>query len=260
MSWASRRQFIILFILGAVAVSFFVIISITVFYKSPSCSDGIQNQNEDGVDCGGVCSYLCTENVRPPTVLFTKVIPNIGGRTDVISLVENINANSAAKDVPYKITLYGSGKVFVQEVTGTVDIPPASIVPVFVSGISSGNQKSVQAFLTIDPLSPKWFTKKASQIKPIVSNTAIGGTEEAPRIDAVITNSSLDTLSDMPVVVLVRDDSGEVIAASSTIVPLIRAQGQATATFTWNRAFIRPPAKVEVLPVLLLQDSQAVAP
>ena len=253
MSWAARRRFIILFILGAVAVAFIAIVGIATFSKAPSCSDGVQNQGEDSIDCGGPCPYLCVEEQHAPTVLFTKAIPNGAGRTDVIASIENINAAAAAKNVPYTITLYGAGQVYVQQVTGTLDLPPASTVPVFVPGISSGNQKTIRAFLTIASSSPDWFTMRGdSRARPIVVNTTIGGATSTPRIDATLGNSGVTPLTNVRTIVLVRDEHGEVIAASQTIVPTIPAQGEATATFTWNSAFPSAPARIEVLPVILL--------
>lgn len=253
MGWAARRRFIILTIIGAVIIAFLAIISTTIFYKTPSCSDGVQNQNEEGIDCGGPCAYLCTPQQRSPTVLFTKTISNGTGRTDVVASVENSNATSAAKNVPYTVTLYGANQVFVQEVTGTLDLPPSSIVPIFISGISSENQKVTNAFLTIASSSPKWFTMTSdSRVRPVVTNTTLSGSESVPRINAVLGNAGISTLTDVPVIVFVHNDQGEIIAASKTIVPTIPAQGQATATFTWNGAFLTAPAKIEVIPVTSL--------
>lgn len=252
MSWAARRRFIILAIVGAVILAFVTVLFTVTFTKAPSCSDGVQNQGEAGVDCGGPCPYLCTDQEHAPTVLFTKALPNGAGRTDVVAQVENINANAAAKQVPYTITLYGAGQVFVQQVTGTVDLPPSASVPVFIPGISSGNQKNVRAFLTIDPAQISWYGYSASGARPIVVNTLLGGATSTPRIDAVISNQSVSPVTDLPVIVLVDDEQGEVIAASQTIVPAIPAQGQTTATFTWTTPFSATPAKIEVLPVLSL--------
>jgi len=230
--------------------SFVAIVSIATFSKAPSCKDGLQNQGEAGIDCGGPCVFLCVDQQHAPSILFTKAIPNGAGRTDVVASVENVNGSAAAKNVPYTITLYGAGQVFVQQVTGTIDLPPSTIVPVFVPGITSGNQKTIRAFLTIDPSSVAWYSLNAGQLlRPVVVNTMFGGATSSPRIDAVLTNGSVTAFSNVKVIVLVYDEHGEVIAASQTIVSNIPAQGQATATFTWNSAFPSTPAKIEAIPI-----------
>lgn len=253
MGWAARRRFFIMLIIGSSIVAFLAIVLISVVSKTPSCTDGIQNQDEQGIDCGGSCSYLCTSQLRPPTVLFTKTISNGAGRTDVVASVENINATAAAKNVPYTVTIYGDKQIFVQEVTGTLDLPPSSTVPVFISGVSTGNQKVLHAFLAIASSSPQWFSMTNNKnIKPVIFNTLLGGATTTPRVDAILSNSSVVTLLDVPIIIFVHDEQGEIIAASKTILPSIPAQGQATATFTWGAPFVRPPAAIEVIPVAVL--------
>jgi len=254
MSWAAKRRFIILLIIGAVAAAFFIVVFFATLYKAPSCTDGVQNQNESGIDCGGPCSYLCTALEQPPTVLFTKAISNGTERTDIVALVENKNANAAAKSVPYKVQLYGADRVLIREISGTLDLPPGATVPVFLPNISSGKQVVSSAFFSITS-SPKWFAVTTdSRIMPRVSNVRQSGTMETPRIEAILTNESVMVLTNVRAVVLVRSEQGSVIAASATIVPVIPAQGFSTATFTWNSAFPATPASIEVMPIIPLPD------
>lgn len=253
MSWAARRRFTILFIIGTAAFGFLAVVLAATFYKAPSCADLTKNQDEEGIDCGGSCPYLCTAQVQPPTVLFTKAITNASGRTDVIALVENKNASAAVKNVPYRISLYGADRLLLQEVTGTLDLPPGATEPVYVPGIVSGKQKVGSAFLSIDASSLRWFSVTTDpRIVPSVSNTKQGGTTSSPRIDAILANPSVIDMNNVQAVVLVRDARGEVIASSGTIVQSIPAQGQATATFTWNNEFPGIPASIEVVPIILL--------
>ena len=87
MSWAAKRRFIILLIVGIVIVAFAAVIGIATFYKAPSCTDGVQNQGEQGVDCSGPCPYLCTALEQAPTVVFTDALPSANGHTSVIASV-----------------------------------------------------------------------------------------------------------------------------------------------------------------------------
>jgi len=253
MSWAARRRFFILLIVGAVAVAFLTTVGVATFYKSPSCTDNKQNQDEAGIDCGGSCTYLCTEQAHLPTVLFTKALQYNSGRTDVIAMVENKNAAAAAKNVPYTITLYGSEQSLIQRITGSFDLPPGARIPVFVPGILSGKQGVVNAFLDITFSSPQWFSMQTDpRIVPTVSTVKQWGTASAPRIEAILMNPSVITLTNVRAIILVRNGKGDVIAASSTILPAIPAQGQATAMFAWNYAFSDVPASIEVVPIIPL--------
>jgi hypothetical protein len=244
---------VILIIIGAVVVAFLATLLISTLYKAPSCSDGIQNEGEQGIDCGGPCAYLCTDEEQAPTVLFTKVVPNGAGRLDAVAEVENKNASAAAVNVPYTIAFYGPNQVLVNQVSGTLDLPPGGTVPLFVPGIASANQMIAGAFLTINSGSFKWFAlARDPRIVPQVSTPQLGGTASAPRITAVLTNPSVTPLTNVPVIVFVHDSNGNIIAASATILPNIPAQGSGTALFTWDGAFSSVPALIEVTPVVPL--------
>jgi len=252
MTWATQRRLTILLILGAIIIAFLAVVLIAAFSKTPSCSDGIQNQDEAGIDCGGVCAYLCVAEVQPPTVLFTKAINNGVGRIDVVALVENKNATAAAKNVPYRITLYDNKGIFIKAIDGFVDLPPRVRMPVYVSGAASGSKVST-AFLEIAAAAPQWFTMRADpRAIPTVVSTTGGGDKNAPRVEAVLANPSAQTLSNIRAIVLISDSGKSVIATSETVLPTLFAGGQATAVFTWGSAFDGVPSSIEVLPVIQL--------
>lgn len=249
MSWAAHRRFMILLIVGTFVATSLALVLISTFYKTPSCSDGVQNQGENGIDCGGPCAYLCTDLEKPPTILFTNVLET-NGRTDIIALVENKNIDAAAKNVKYDVSLYGEGQIFLQKIVGTTDLPPRTTVPIYIPGMTAGNQKIVSAFLNIEASSPQWFHLSAGSITlPTVMNATQTGTPKAPRIQAILANPMSIKMFNVQVIVLVRDINKNIIAASRTVIPAIPAQGNATAIFTWNEAFSGVPASIEVVPI-----------
>ena len=239
-------------VIGVAAV-FAAAILLALLHKAPSCTDGIQNEGEQGIDCGGPCPYLCTALERAPTVLFTKPLTDNAGRTDVIAEVENENIAAAAKDVPYTVTLYGADNLVIQKASGTFELPPASKVPLYIPAVPSGKQKATKAFLEIDPASVAWYSLPTDpRIVPDVTDVVLGGASSTPRVDATLSNQSVTPLADVTVVVLVHDVNGDVITASKTVVQSIPPHGQAKAVFTWNDPFSAPAGSVEVIPVIPL--------
>lgn len=253
MTWATRRRLVIGLIVGAVLLAILAAILAYVFYEAPSCSDNKQNQDEVGIDCGGSCKYLCTAREIPPTILFTGIIQNASGRTDLISSVVNKNADSAAKDVPYKISLYDARGSLIKVENGSLDLPPRTTVPIFIPGITLGGQSVVRAFLEIASSSPRWVPMATDpRIVPVVLRTTIGGTTSVPRVEATLENPSIIPISNAHVVVFVHAANGNIIASSETVISSIASQGQATATFIWNEPFASTPAQIEVVPVIPL--------
>lgn len=248
-----RRRTTVLIVIIAVILAVVAIILIPAIFKTPSCSDGVQNQGEQGIDCGGPCPYLCTALQQAPTVLFTKPLVDNAGRTDVIAEIENKNVSAAAKNVRYSVTLYGADKLIVQKATGTLDLPPATKVPVYVPAVPSGKQRVTRAFLEIDPTSLAWYALPSDpRILPDVTDVVVGGASSTPRVTATLANPSVMALANVLAIVLVRDVHGDVITASKTVVQVVPARGEATAVFTWNAPFTESPGSIEVVPVVPL--------
>jgi hypothetical protein len=253
MTWAAERRLVVYLIVGAFLAVLAAIVFLAVFYDAPSCTDGVKNHGEEGIDCGGSCKYLCTMSVEPATVLFTQALDNGEGRLDVVALIENKNREAAAQDIPYTVTVYGYDQSLLQSVTGTFDLPPGATVPVFLPGIAAGQAAVGNAFLTIDPEKVQWYAQpRDPRIVPRVSHTALGGTASAPRVSATLSNPDVRPLSDVKVIVMIKDARGNAIAASQTIVPSIPAHGQSVARFAWNRGFIDTPVSIQVMPVIPL--------
>lgn len=252
MSWAAQRRFLILTILASIGVAMSTLLFIVVFYKTPSCADGVQNQDEMGVDCGGSCAYLCLSQIQPPTVLFTRAIATSSGRTDFIARVENKNA-AAAKNVPYTISYTIVGDTTQKTVSGFIDIPPVTTTSIYLPGVVTGGKKVVRPFLNLAQEDSKWYALATDpRILPLVSNTVLGTATSTPRIDVSLTNQSVIDLKEVPLFVFVRDSAGEILSASQTVASFIPAQGTASATFTWNEPFPGIPSVIEVLPVVPL--------
>ncbi len=242
MSWATQRRLIIISILSSIAVAIVAVFFITSLNHTSSCAGNGQNKEEG---CRGPLGMA-------PTVLFTKAIPNGVGRTDVIAEVENKNIAVAAKAVPYTISIYGSNNIFLRKVHGTIDLPPSSTIAIFVPGVASATHIVSSVFLSIDtPVQWYRFTND-TRIIPVVSNTTRGGTTDNPIIHATFTNKDTTPLTNVRAIVMVRDTSGNIIAASKTILPTISGQGTAVATFTWNGSFVSTPATIEVVPIIPL--------
>lgn len=249
MSWAAKRRFIIIVILCVIAGAVLAGMLIATVSKTPSCSDGVQNQGEQGIDCGGPCSNLCTALEQPPTVLYTKLVPGLTGLVDVVASVENKNADAQAESVPYTVSFYDASHTLVHAETGTFDLPRGTTVPIFIANVGTGAAVPTTAFLSIDSARINWVRSTLSSVAPTVVGTRLLGATAAPRVEAQVANPTTVPLTNVHVIVLVHAIGDTIIAASATVVPTIPPQGQATAYFSWNRSFGILPQSIEVVPV-----------
>src|SRR5437868_4758283 len=226
MSWAGERRAIILIIAGAVILGALATLGFSIFYNVPTCTDKKQNQDEQGTDCGGSCTTLCAFQVHnEPVVSFVRAITPQPGRTDIIASIQNRNADAEAADAPFLLEVYGTERQLIVKKTIKVDLPPSTSVPVYLADVAPRGSVAAQAFLA--PVEESFVWRKVAGVRdpqPTVGEvTIIDG--DAPRITATLINPLARTLYDTTLIAIVRDLSGNVIAASQTLVPKLPSQG-----------------------------------
>lgn len=252
MSWAAGRRTLILGIIAVVVILIVGTVASLTLHQAPSCMDGKQNQDERGIDCGGVCTTVCSNDALAPAVSFVRGLPQSGGRTDVIAYIENPNPTTAAKAARYRIELYSPDRAIIATKNGTIDLPPGAIAPVFIPNFFQGNDTIGQAFLTFDDTSLNWYRYEDMRVIPTVEGAKIIGTTEAPRVSATITNTSVKSLPSTKLVATLFDAAGKAIAASQTVTPSLPAQGSVEVIFTWNMPFSAPVSRIDVRPIVPL--------
>lgn len=252
MSWAGRRKFLIVAIIGATLAAIVAVTLIATLYKAPTCTDNKQDGTEQGVDCGGPCTYLCSTQVTAASVKFVRPVSPTPGRTDVIAYIDNPNPSAAAKAAKFTISLYGPDGVLVAQQKDSTDLPPRSTTPIYVPDFFSGFQTVAHAFLTFDDGQPQWKTYQDTRDVPSVENYQLLNASTTPSITATISNSAPTPFFDVKVIATVFGADGNVVAASQTVIPQIKGQSTAVATFTWNAPFAQEVARVDITPLIPL--------
>src|SRR3989304_8281011 len=79
-----------------------------LFVPAPSCSDGIQNQQEEGVDCGAVCGLSCAPTLHSLIINQIELIANSDGSYDAIAQLDNDNTIYGASRVDYRVDVSGA--------------------------------------------------------------------------------------------------------------------------------------------------------
>ncbi len=252
MSWGSRHQ--VLIVGGIIIVLVFIValIAIPTFYRAPSCTDGKQNQKEDGIDCGGPCTYLCYALLDEVKPRFTRAILNSSSLVDVVSYIDNPNANEAARGVEYTVELFNSNGTLIGTKNGVMDIPSAATVPVFIPNIYVGANVVANTFLSIATTSVHWYTYRDTRVVLKAQNIRLDTSSTMPRVFATLENPSADVLTNVKVIATVFDASNTAIAASQTVLPVIPPQGRMEAVFTWNVPFSSTPSRIDILPIIPL--------
>lgn len=246
-TWASTRK--LTYTLAILL--FFVLLGIGFYfmryYKPPTCTDGKQNQDEQGVDCGGSCTVECKANVADPIILWSRAFPISRGLYNAVAYIENPNPNVGVKTVTYRFKLYDDKNILIAERVGKAFIAPNERFAVFEPRISTGERIPKRVFFEFIQFSD-WTKLDKETPKLLIRGEKFSNVDISPRVDATIQNGTIVDVSDIHVVAIVYDKDDNAIAVSATVVDMLRADSSYNVAFTWDVPFSGNPSRVEVIP------------
>ncbi|MCR4310956.1 MAG: FxLYD domain-containing protein [Candidatus Taylorbacteria bacterium] len=257
MDWSTRRQLI--YLAGFLLLVFGVISSVYfIFFRTPStCFDGVLNQEELGIDCGGGCQAVCVSEVSSPIKRWARVFQVRDGLYDVAALIENPNKNIGAREFKYTFRVHDKDAILITDKSGTVFLNPNEQMVVFESGINAGNRVPARAFIEFDLSRQKWqrIDPDSQGVNLVVSNTNLVGGDN-PSLSANITNSGDADVADVFVTAVVYDDDNNAVGVSSTFINYLSKDQTRNIFFDWPNSFTRPPTSFEIFPrVNLIKSS-----
>ena len=235
-SWGTKRKImyagVFIILLGGIFTGLFF----GVFYKKPTCFDGKQNAKESGIDCGGACRKVCEAEAIAPVVSWARAFETSAGVYNVAAYIENPNINSTAREIPYIFRLFDESNILVYERKGKTDIQQGSTFVVFETNINTGNRRAKYTFFEFTE-TPDWQITSTSLVSDNlrVKSQNLDQNSKPIKFQAVIENLSLKTINDIEVTVILYNDLGNAIATSKTILDEIGREGEAIASFTWDK-------------------------
>jgi hypothetical protein len=125
MYYRIRKQIIII----AVVVLFFALVGSGIYFwflkPAPSCFDGIRNQDEEEIDCGGAicqsCEFKTISNIE---VFWAQAIPADDNKIDLAAEIRNPNPNYGVAELAYGFEIKNvSGQVIGKKEGSTFILP-----------------------------------------------------------------------------------------------------------------------------------------
>lgn len=254
LSWSAKRKFIIilsLFILFGTPTGIYVYKKLQ---KPESCFDGKQNQDERGVDCGGICKIACFANVTAePTIQWSRAYYVAPGVYNLTAYIENPNIDYISKPARYIFKVYDDKNVLITTREGVVGIPTSKIFPIFEPTISTGNLiPKIVTFEFVENVT--WIEYFGNKPELEVIEQKLSRTETSPKLDVKIVNKTLNTYKNVEVVAIIYDEQGNGVLSSRTFVDSIGDKGESSVVFTWLEPINFKPSKIEVIPNLALKE------
>lgn len=243
-AWARNRKmaivFGILFIIGLIVLAIYFL----VIRKEPTCSDGIQNGLEDGVDCGGTCKLVCPFSTSMPQVLWSRAFEISDGVYNITGLIENPNFD-VKTDAVYLFQIYNDEGILIEEIFGDIELYPNEKKAIFEPAVNTGFQNVGKVFLKIVDI-PVW-TKSEQRTNPIViKSRLLEDADTLPKLEVVLSNTGIQAERDVVVTVVLSDADGNVQQTSRTYLEYIERDSDASVFYTWPGAFEKEIVKIDV--------------
>lgn len=249
-SWSRRRKRIILALVLFVLTVLVGLPAYLIFYRAPTCFDNLQNGDETGVDCGGSCQLLCTPESLP---LISRGDPRVikvaEGVFEVVALVENPNTDAEIKAARYSFKIYdSSSSIPIKIIEGETFVPKGARFAIF-EGPFNLEAGLVPVRAILEWQNPGQAFQKNPAVVPelIIKNQVLSREDIGPRVNAVVENPTLQSVSNIDLIALVYDEGGNVFAASKTFIDVLGAGEEADVVFAWPKPFEKQAAEVEII-------------
>ncbi len=254
-TWSSRRKFI--YGGSIIAVILLIIFSVffSIFYKSPTCTDGIRNGGEQDVDCGGKCIKLCQSAFLPAKIKWGggKYEKIADGLYNVASYIINPNTGGAAVSVPYKFTLYDEAGILITEKRGVVTLPAHRNALAFESAVNVGKRNLSKVTFEFTK-QPQWFKSHdslngLSVLDKKYAEEGNGSYEErGSSLEVTLENRNLLPYNNITVSAVLYDNQDNAIGFSRTKIDSINSQEPVSAFFTWPSSRQGKVTSIEIFP------------
>ncbi|MES2134628.1 MAG: hypothetical protein V4449_00060 [Patescibacteria group bacterium] len=241
MRWAVKRQ--ALYAGGIILVLLLLVGGgwLLFFNHKATCSDGILNQTEEGVDCGGVCATLC----QAPRVsaLWARAVLVAPGVYHAVALVRNPESSAGTDALPYTFQIFDDKNILIAERRGVMFLYPGEVVPLFEPNILTGERIPGRTFVTFG--GGQW-TRMERPVEPIqITSRQLDAT--ALTLSAHIENRTATAVNGTVLTALLYDADDIVVAASQTKLGTVPPKGSQDAVFTWQQPFAREIVRTDIV-------------
>lgn len=248
MDWRLQRQIIIFSVYFLIVFIPFSFITYSILKKSPSCYDGIQNADEQGIDCNGSCALRCTGTYSEVKIDFVRGMKVSDDLYDIFALVENYNTNVTFPAVPYQLSFYSTEGKLLGTASGTLSLLPQTKSAIYLPSLRLKQEpKTIDLSFSPHKALAMYDTENIPKNVSVENWQAQRGANNSLQVVGEIKNPNNKEVKDVTVYALLYDDTRTVYAVSKTKVYSILGRQKSAVTFTWGNIAI--PTNVDFVVV-----------
>ncbi len=247
IGWGAQRKILYFSAVTIIGGLILLILYFNFFVVAPSCFDGRQNGDETGVDCGGSCTLLCSNQAHAPSVLWARAFLVASSTYTVAAYVQNTNAGAGAKNVHYTFQLFDAKNSLITEQSGIIDLPPAQVIPIIETGITTGQRTVARTLFSFSDI-PVWNKVPATAL-PALSISSENLSADGTRLSATITNNSFENVMNLTAAAVIFNTDNVAVAASKSLMKNLAQKSSQEVVFTWPNSTLNiSHAEIILLP------------
>ena len=233
-----------------------------MYAPKDSCSDGVRNQNEEDVDCGGVCKNVCVPVAKYDLGVASTgyVESGLTNKYDIYGEVKNPNEDFGSKDFQYSFTIKDAQGKEIAKKSGTSFILPGELKYIVENNIESS---SVPAKIELSVSDPVWiefrgYEKPQLKIVNKTYNEISSGVGFSEAIGLLKNDSPFDW-NVIKIQIVLKDSGGKIEALNSTEMRTVKSGENREFRAYWPNKFTGSVSNIEVQPEVNVFDSDAFA-
>ena len=230
------------FLFGVVAI----IITLLPLRKEvveATCFDGIQNQNEEGTDCGGACisCKAAAERLLQDIIIYwAQAFPVKQGLYDFAAYIENPNFSYGGEEIVYRFVAYDMDGREVGSFDGMTFILPHE--KKYIIAPQSGGLDRTPASTTFDIQSIAWqkltnFSDPGLYVEERLFATQPDAPGTYAQGSGTVVNGSPYNVRSIEVAFIAFDSSGNPLAVNRSEIETVRSKERRFVKVVWPQSF-----------------------
>lgn len=258
MERTRKKRIIIIFVY--LVLFFLLVVGIYFLFKSEeTCFDGIKNQNEQEIDCGGICQKKC-DTIEARDLIVGKIgtTPSgLAGKYDFYAEIDNPNVIFGSRKFEYEIKLKDSSGSVIASRNNASFILPSEKKYVTENNIESSG---VPTSLEFKIINSEWVEFKEYYERPnlqIVNKNFASISSGVGFFEAtgLLKNESLFDFDTIKIQILLKDNQDNILALNSTQIKTVKAGEIRDFRVFWPSSFSGSVGKIEAQAEVNIFDS-----
>lgn len=224
MEYQLKRQ--IFFSMTALVLAGVIIfVGYKSFKTTPTCSDGVLNQNEEKIDCGGLCQACKVTRLEDIKVLSSNSFLLSDGSYDAFAEIKNPNLIHGVESLSYTFSFYNADNKLIEERAGksyisanqtryiiesNIRLPELAASTIFSINHDIAWQKQDKSGMSLPVFSQKY--------EPLAEGDGSG----FAKVSGIVDNKTGYDLKEVEIGVVLVDQNNKIFAVGKTQINNLR--------------------------------------